>query len=383
MDILTQDIVQKLSAIPGTPSLSLYMPAHRSHPENRQDPIRFQNLVEQLRNSLLSNYEPARVNEILAPFYSLQKDAAFWNHTLDGVAALSGGDGFHVFTIPFSVPELAIVADSLHIKPLAKYLQTAGRYRVLAIDRTAVRLYEGNRHKLVRVPLHEQVPGTITEALGAELTDKHLTVASYGGAGRGTKMYHGHGSKKDEVDKDTERFFRVVASAVQKHHSAPDPVPLVLAALPEYHNIYQQVADDTTLLPQGIAIDPHTAGEEKLAGMSWEMLEPYYTGQLQQYAEEYNNAAARGLGSDNIEEIVRYAAAGRVALLLASQEKILPGKITDAANGVVEYSDINGLQVDDLIDDMAALAVKNGGKVIIVPAQYMPSATGVAAIYRY
>jgi hypothetical protein len=53
----------------------------------------------------------------------------------------------------------------------------------------------------------------INEALGYDLTDKHTTVASYGGVGNQTSdMHHGQGGKSDEADIDTEKFFRFVAT---------------------------------------------------------------------------------------------------------------------------------------------------------------------------
>ncbi len=36
-----------------------------------------------------------------------------------------------------------------------------------------------------------------------------------------------------------------------------------------------------------------------------------------------------------------------------------------------------------MLDDLGALALKMGGEVIIVPAERMPTQTGIAAIYRY
>jgi hypothetical protein len=42
-------------------------------------------------------------------------------------------------------------------------------------------IYEGNRHSLTELELPH--PKNINEALGYDLTDKHTTVASYGGVG--------------------------------------------------------------------------------------------------------------------------------------------------------------------------------------------------------
>lgn len=46
---------------------------------------------------------------------------------------------------------------------------------------------------------------------------------------------HGQGDRNEEIDLDIERFFRAVSRAIYEHHSKPSGLPLILAALPEYH----------------------------------------------------------------------------------------------------------------------------------------------------
>jgi len=65
MEILTIQLIKELLSISSTPCLSLYMTTHRSHPENLQDPIRFQNLVKQLEESLLEQYSAIEVKKFL------------------------------------------------------------------------------------------------------------------------------------------------------------------------------------------------------------------------------------------------------------------------------------------------------------------------------
>jgi len=43
---------------------------------------------------------------------------------------------FRVYRLQRPVPELAIVADSFHTKPLLRILQSADRYQVLALTAT-------------------------------------------------------------------------------------------------------------------------------------------------------------------------------------------------------------------------------------------------------
>jgi len=168
------------------PCLSLYQPTHRHHPENQQDVIRFGNLVKSLEQSLLQAHSGADTRALLDPLRALASDAAFWNHTADGLAVFVAKGFFRVYTLPRTVRALAVVADSFHTKPLARLLQTVDRYQVLGLTLHDLKLFEGNRDALDEVELAPGVPRAITDVLGDQLTDRHQTVASYGGVGGGT-----------------------------------------------------------------------------------------------------------------------------------------------------------------------------------------------------
>jgi hypothetical protein len=173
------------------PCLSLYQPTHRRHPENLQDPIRYKNLLKVLEESLLSQHSTKNANALLDPFRRLATDKDFWNHTCSGLAVLGTAGLFRVFKLQRPVPELAVVADSFHIKPLLRILQSADRYQVLSLNRREIKFFEGNRDNLDEIELESGIPRTITEALGEERTEPHHSVGSFG-------MRHGHGSRADE-----------------------------------------------------------------------------------------------------------------------------------------------------------------------------------------
>ena len=235
--------------------VSIYLPTHRNHVAGRQDSIRFKNLartaVERLHQSEGTPAdEIARIEQQLA---SLTEDTEFWRHRSSGMAWLSRAGTTWVLDLPRPVPELVVVADSLHIKPLIRITQSADRYHVLALTRHSAKLYAGTRDHLQEVEIAE-VPATIQEALGSELTEPHLGAASYGGTSQ--TMFHGHGSKDAEVDKDRDRYFRAVAAAVERCWSNPTSLPLVLVALAEHHHDYQRISNDRFLLPQGVPKGP-------------------------------------------------------------------------------------------------------------------------------
>lgn len=384
MELLTKELIQELLSADQAPCLSLYMPTHRTRPENLQDSILFKTLVQQMEASLMQKYSAAEAQKYLDPIKALVNDDDIWNHALDGLAVFSAKGIFKVVGLHKSVEELAIVADSFHTKPLRQYLQSVDNYHVLCLTLHDVRLFGGNRHTLAEVELTAETPKTITEALGNELTDKHTTVASYGGAGgESVPMHHGHGGKKEETGKDAERYFRVVAATIYEHYSKPLGWPLVLAALPEHHNLFQKVNKNPFLLSKGIPINPSSVPPDKLADMAWEIMEPEYNLKLDNLVARFEQARADGKGSDEYKEVAVAAVEGRVDTLIVEADRIIPVRITNLVTGNTQKKDLTNPRIDDLLDDMGELVLKMGGQLMVLPAEKMPSETGLAAIFRY
>jgi len=382
-DLLTSASLAEVVSYKGRPCLSLYQPTHRRHPDNQQDPIRFRQLVKALETSLRQQHETDAIKALVAPFEALTQDHDFWNHTQDGLAVLCAPGLLRVFLLQRPVAELAVVADSFHTKPLRQSMQSTGRYQVLALSLNKVQLFEGDRDTLDAVALAADVPQTIDATLGEELTEPHSTVSSYGGVGVGhTAMHHGHGSKKDEIDSDAERFFRAVDRAVLEHHSRPSGLPLMLAALPEHHHLFREVSHNPFLMVRGLRIDPQGLTHDALRQRAWEVVAPQFEVQQAAWSEAYCVAAAKGLGGEDLSQVAHAAVSGRVATLLIEADHLVAGRI-DGSTGRIDPADLNNPRADDVIDDLGALVERMGGVVHVLPAERMPSRTGVAASFRH
>jgi hypothetical protein len=196
-------------------------------------------------------------------------------------------------------------------------------------------------------------------------------------------MHHGHGGKKDETEKDAERFFRVIANAIYENYSRPTGWPLLLAALPEHHNLFQKVSKNPLLLPEGITINPDAVAIDKLKDLAWELMEPEYHLQLDSLVDRFKQAKANGKGSDDMKEVAVAAIEGRVDTLIIEADRMIAVRITNLVTGNTQNKDLQNPKVDDLLDDMGELVTKMGGQVMVVPSDKMPSDTGLAAIFRY
>lgn len=374
MTWLTNELLTELLADRPAPCLSVYQPTHRRHPENKEGPIRFRNLLKELEASLRQRYPEVDARPLLEPFEALARNGDFWNHTLDGLAVLGGKGIFRTLRLPQPVTELVVAGDSFHTKPLRRFLQSVDRYQVLGLSLHHIRFFEGTRHALDEVDLVPGVPRTITDALGGKLTEPRKVVVSHGG--------HGQGGKAEEVDIDAERFFRAIDRAVLEHYSRPSGLPLILAALPEHHDLFHRVSKNPFLVANGIRFDATSIPAEKLQTLAWQAVEPRYQARLASLGEDFKQAQAKGLGSGDLAEVAAAAASGRVATLLIEADRQIIGRL-HATTGQVELAGPRDSKADELLDDLGELTANMGGDVMVIPADLMPVQTGLAATYRH
>lgn len=387
MLIFREKHLPELLAPQESPCVSIYLTTHRTHPDNAQDAKTFKKLVEELAPFKEQYKKDQAVQAIFSRLDELADDYGFWQYTLEGLAVFATRETFHVYRLKRPVQSLAIVADSFHTKPLIKYLQSADRFHVLVLSLDRAQLYEGNRYKIDKVILDEEdeIPSTMIAALDHEMRDLHATLASYRTAtGERWDTAQNHGLNKTDIDNDVEQFFRAIDRAITSEYSQPSGLPLVLATLPEHHHLFRRVSQNPLLFEKGIEINAAALEPDEIRKLAWEVFEPHYTEKLNQLVEDYHHAAAKDLGYDKIQQIVKDAHDGKVSALLLEEDRVILGKIVD--RDTVKYADTGDggfNKVDDVLDDLGELVKQFGGDVMVIPSEKMPTTTGAAAINRY
>lgn len=367
------------------PCISLYLPTGRYQPNRMEERNQFRALIREAEDSLARELRHDPIDALMAPIRELAADDGFWMHIQQGLAVLRASDLFKVHTLPRPVPRLSIVADSFHVKPLLRMLQSTDRFHVLALTRDHVRLFHGTRDGLKEVALHHAVPRSLVAALGNQLTDPVETAAGVGKLGanmNGYSMRHAVGSREDEIDKDTEKYFRIIDRTIHEHHTRGTGTPLILAALPQHHALFRSVSHNPLLLDTCIGGNPDAFSVEELRDKAWALIEPRYRTRLDRFAEEYGAAHPRLLASDDVEEIALAALGGRVRTLMVDEDRLIPGRI-DSSTGQVHVGTLDDPHTDDVLDDLAEMTLRTGGEVITSPAERMPTGRGIAAVYRF
>ncbi len=364
------------------PCVSLYQPTHKSRPENMQDIIRFKNLVKKIEDSLTKEYKEDEIKKIMKPFHDIAVDKIFWNNVSDGLVIFANKDKCVLYLLNRSVDELAIVAKSFHIKPLIRIFQSADNYHVLGITREDFNIYEANRYGIKMIEIDEGIAKTLKDVLGDQYTESHLMTSRYSGGVTGGPIFQGQGSRKDEIEVDTERYFRHIDRFILENFSKEMRLPLILVALDEHQGKFRNISKNKFLLNERVNKDPEALPKEDIKAVTWAEMEPLYLKKTQDLIDRYNLQLSKYLGSDDIAEIGRAALEGRIDTLMIESGKVDPGRV-NRETGELERGDLQNPELDDILDDIGEMALAAKAEVVVLPKDRMPTKTGIAAIFRY
>jgi hypothetical protein len=117
--------------------------------------------------------------------------------------------------------------------------------------------------------------------------------------------------------------------------------------------------------------------------MGFDIVQRNYLNKIKELCEKFEGARWNNNASDNLEEVTKAVAAGRVETLLLEQNRIIPGTIVNRLSGTIETADLKDLEMGDLLNSIAEIATEKGTTVLVVSKEDMPSRSGLVALYRY
>ncbi len=106
--MITRHDLNQLQFLTRVPALSILLPTHRTSPDNKQDPIRVKNLVDEATTRLRAEFSQRELEPLLKRLESLV-DEIDYPHTLDGLALYVSHDFARLFYLPFPVPERVVI----------------------------------------------------------------------------------------------------------------------------------------------------------------------------------------------------------------------------------------------------------------------------------
>lgn len=389
MPILSLDELKALTEKPQSPCVSIYLPMQKAGPEIRQNPIRFKNLIREAEERLDAIGVPHQeAMEWLQSAHELDQ-SEFWEHQDLGLVIFISKTVFRYYRLPVEFPELVVVTNRFHLKPLLPLFTNDERFYILALSQKDVRLFEGTRYGVKQLEL-ENVPKSMAEALQYDETAQEgqfrISTSRGGTANSAVQAgtFHGQGSPdRDDVKQDILQFFHAIDAGLhEKLHRKT--APLVLAGVEYLFPIYQEANTYQHLVEEGITGNPENLKPEELHDQAWQIVEPLFQKHQDETVERYQELAGADTGkaSQDLKEIVPAAFFQRVDSLLVAGGQQFWGHF-DPDTMTVDLHQEPEPDDEDLLDFAAINTLLNGGTAYVVEPEKVPSKAPAAAIFRY
>ncbi len=379
METLSKDDLKALVQKRKDLCISIYMPTHRSGVESQQNQIRFKNLIREAEERLVaSGMRIQDARNFLEKAHGLVNNVLFWRQQRDSLAFFLSSDLFLHYNLPVNTPDLVVVTDRFHLKPLLPVLSRDERFYLLTLSQNEVKLYEGNRLSIREVPL-EGLPRGLNDALQVDEPEKQVRFRS-GGTGGGSMM-SGHGAEIEDTKDNLLRYFRQVDRIV-KETLKDERIPLVLAGVDYLFPIYREANTYMDLFDEAITGNPKSMPLEQLHREAWSVVNTRYDQEIEEAVDLYRRSQGTGLTSSSVEDILVAAHHGRIGVIFVPLGKQLWGNFKNDTDQVVFHDEpVTG--GEDLFDLAAIQTYVNGGGVYTLPPGNIPEGTAMAAVFRY
>jgi len=356
--------VHLLQQVSGYPALTITLPTHRTSPDNRQDPIRVKNLVEQAASRLLAEFSKRDIAPLLDRLEKLTEEIDY-RYTLDGLALFVNRDFARAAQLPFTLKERVNVGETFLTRDLVFAMNRTPRYWVLALSEKPTRLYEATRDDLT------------------EIQDGGFPITHEGPGGE-QSLPGGFGIKKSAYrDEYHRKFFRQIDTAF-KPFLADDPLPLAVVGVDRFLAFFNEVTDYknsilTTLQGSHDKTSPHELGK-----LIWTQVEDALTEQRQQVLSELDKAIGERKSASTIGEVWRLAKEGRGHLLLVEEDFHFPAKVDETGNHLAPADDVTAPDVmDDAVDEIIETVLSKQGRVVFLENGQLEAHQRIALILRY
>lgn len=340
------------------------------------------NLLRQAEDMLVTNgMRSPEAKALLEPAEKLLSRILFWRGQQDGLAVFLSPGFERFYSLPIDFPELVIVGERFHLKPLLSLLG-GGEFYILALSQNQVRLLQASPFSVSEVEV-EGLPGSLDEALKYDDPEKQLQfhTGTQKVTGDRAAMFHGHGVGTDDTRTNLLRFCQHVDRGL--HDILRDEqAPLILAAVDYLLPIFSEASSYPHLLPAIVPGNPEDMSPEELRQQAWPLVKPYFDQTRKEAEAKYRNLGGTGKSSHKLEEIIPAAYHGRVEVLFVAVGLQEWGFYNVQRNELQRFPEARP-DTEDLLDAAAVQTLLKGGAVFAVEPEAVPDSSTIAAIFRY
>ena len=347
--------------------VSIYLPTTPLTQNTDASRIELRNLsrdaTQQLRRSA---FDKRRLSALEQELQELTEDDEFWRFQANSLAVLATPDDLVTYRLPNNLRPRAEVSDRFHLAPIVRTLSFPYSTFVLAISQGAVRLVEVTETMAAEEADVPGLPRDLSAATGRAMPRDRAPTGRLQGD-EGQKVLIG-------------QFSRAVDRAIRAYLGGQTQ-PLILAGVEYVLAIYRSVNSYPALLSEQILGNVEELPARDLAENARAILSREYQHRVHELQTRFGTLRAQGRGATELREIALAATQGAIDTLLFDIDSAIDGQVDDFGNVFVAASP-NALSYD-VVAEVSARVLANGGKVVGVRASDLAPNVTAIALLRY
>jgi hypothetical protein len=367
--LAARDLRQLLStgSEPSAPHISIYFPFGVSPEERESARVRLSRLVSRAESLLLRHY-PQITSRFLRPLKGLA----------ERLTKLAPAKGLAVFCSPQRmaymplerpVSEMAIVANSFHVKPLLPLAAGEETFFVLVLEPFLARVFAGNRDGLDELEAFRAVAGLA----GDKIVSYRPRLSS------GTRI----GAQRTGLigPRDLSAFFHDIDRRLKKIVGRKR-TPIILVGESDAIARYRALSKVRTITADDIVLSGSESYKiSDLHRLTWPIASQTVVCKNRRLNRAYKLSRLRGQVLENLQDVALAVHEGRVESLFLDSSVQIWGHLDQ--NGSVHLTrGVGEKPCDDLLDDLAERVLAAGGKVHVLDPKAMPANRAAVAVLR-
>jgi hypothetical protein len=360
----------ELSRTEHPPAISLLLPRAEPGTDGEKARITLENELAEAR-ARLEDLDARDRDALMAPLETLHEEVRHYGRGT--IAAFRNRERFEILRTHTPIDAAVEVSNHFLLKPLV--FESAHEVEILLVALTLdnVRVHRVSRDEMTELPLSDNVPRSLEDAVGHEV--EHGALQHYGGGrsttgarfvgrGPGTEqgVFHGHGAGKDDRKDEIRTFVARLAKALSDE-PLPD-LPIVLAGVDFETSMLRSHFTDPRLVPDAlIDMSPDGCTDEELRQAALGAIDHVAR---QRRREAWNRLAEPErieLVARDLDDVLRAGVQGKIDTLFVRPEASRRGSYDRQALRLA----LDDRGPEDLYNTAVCLSLQHGGRAYPMP----------------
>lgn len=365
MKNLTVNEAAKLIKAKSVPAISLYLATDVSDKDvPGKLKVNLQRLYKTAEKLVLKTYDLRTAQRLLQPLKKALSMLGL-NKAKGGVGIYHSAHFTGIVRLPTVTSDLVVAADSFHLKPVLRCMQSRRDFYVLALKKkySDLLLVTADGMKLV-------------ERVAFKLPQERQPASE-----RGSKHW-----LMDGIRLRRQKDLKVSMDNLNRQleiHWQGGKSPLLLAGSHFQQEAFRKVCTYPHILERGIDGYIDDLNTESLATLSQTRMQHYFAELDERSVDAFRRAESSLLTTTNLAEIAKAAAHGQIQSLLIAEDRHIWGHLDRDTGDMHLLTERGEIAADDILDDLAEETLNKGGAVTVLPISRMPKHQPVAAILRW